>query len=277
MRGNINTDILIGLLSKIVPYHNKLAKPVLPLKLVIMSATLRVEDFTSNKRMFPVQPPVVKVPTRRCPVTIHFNRKTVLGDFVGEAFAKVCKIHSTLPSGGILVFLTGQKEILHLCRRLRCKFPELVTEEPDKKKAGKKTADKKDENEKGGSDSASDKKEGEEGEENEDDIVANDEDAEDFIADVDDYDDGGEEEDDDMIVDPESLTQEERDQIPDRYQSLHVLPLYSALAPPPPETRLVVVATNVAETALTIPGITYVVDCGRTKFVIDWTSKASVD
>lgn len=32
-----------------------------PLKLVIMSATLRVEDFTENKRLFRVTPPVIKV------------------------------------------------------------------------------------------------------------------------------------------------------------------------------------------------------------------------
>ncbi|PKU35373.1 hypothetical protein llap_14324 [Limosa lapponica baueri] len=34
---------------------------------------------------------------------------------------------------------------------------------------------------------------------------------------------------------------------------------------PPPGTRLCVVATNVAETSLTIPGIKYVVDCGKVK------------
>jgi ATP-dependent RNA helicase DHX37/DHR1 len=38
-------------------------------------------------------------------------------------------------------------------------------------------------------------------------------------------------------------------------------------ADPPEGTRLVVVATNVAETSLTIPGIKYVVDCGRAKEV----------
>lgn len=37
--------------------------------------------------------------------------------------------------------------------------------------------------------------------------------------------------------------------------------------PPPPGCRLVVVSTNVAETSLTIPGIRYVVDCGRAKEV----------
>lgn len=60
---------------------------------------------------------------------------------------------------------------------------------------------------------------------------------------------------------------------------MHVLPLYSLLPaakqmqvfePPPEDSRLVVVATNVAETSLTIPGIRYVVDCGRAKEVNDF-------
>lgn len=57
---------------------------------------------------------------------------------------------------------------------------------------------------------------------------------------------------------------------------MHIVPLYALLPsdkqmrvfqPPPPGSRLVVVATNVAETSLTIPGIRYVVDCGRAKEV----------
>ena len=57
---------------------------------------------------------------------------------------------------------------------------------------------------------------------------------------------------------------------------MHVIPLYSLLPtekqmkvfePPPAGSRLVVVATNVAETSLTIPGIRYVIDCGRAKEV----------
>ena len=57
---------------------------------------------------------------------------------------------------------------------------------------------------------------------------------------------------------------------------MHIVPLYSLLPskkqmlvfePPPNGSRLVVVATNVAETSLTIPGIKYVIDCGRAKEV----------
>ena len=35
--------------------------PLVPLRLVIMSATLRVSDFTENPRLFKMPPPVVKV------------------------------------------------------------------------------------------------------------------------------------------------------------------------------------------------------------------------
>uniref|UniRef100_A0A8D2N8U7 Helicase ATP-binding domain-containing protein n=1 Tax=Zonotrichia albicollis TaxID=44394 RepID=A0A8D2N8U7_ZONAL len=116
------TDILIGLLSRIVPLRHKVRKG-LPLKLIIMSATLRVEDFTANTRLFSVQPPVIQVDARQFPVTVHFNKKTPLDDYSGECFRKVCKIHRMLPAGGILVFLTGQAEVHSLCRRLRKAFP----------------------------------------------------------------------------------------------------------------------------------------------------------
>ena len=56
-------------------------------------------------------------------VTVHFNKHTPEIDYVTEAFRKVSKIHQQLPSGGILVFLTGQAEIDALCRKLRRRFP----------------------------------------------------------------------------------------------------------------------------------------------------------
>jgi ATP-dependent RNA helicase DHX37/DHR1 len=57
-------------------------------------------------------------------------------------------------------------------------------------------------------------------------------------------------------------------------------------SPPPAGCRLCVVATNIAETSLTIPGIKYVVDSGRVKtkfydkvkynrFVIKYTEKST--
>lgn len=56
--------------------------------------------------------------------------------------------------------------------------------------------------------------------------------------------------------------------------ALMIAPLYAALGPSasakvfgptPPRTRKVVLATNIAETSITIPGIVFVVDCGLAK------------
>lgn len=43
--------------------------------------------------------------------------------YLESVFEKVCKIHTRLPHGGILVFLTGREEIETLCRWVRQKFP----------------------------------------------------------------------------------------------------------------------------------------------------------
>lgn len=116
---SVYTDILIGLLSRIVPLRSKRGNP---LKLIIMSATLRVEDFTENRRLFKNIPPQIKVEARQFDVGIHFNKHTY-EDYLSEAYKKVCKIHERLPEGGILVFLTGQQEVNVLCNKLRRTYP----------------------------------------------------------------------------------------------------------------------------------------------------------
>jgi ATP-dependent RNA helicase DHX37/DHR1 len=82
---NLNTDVLIGLLSVAIPLRKKAAEEdpsLVPLKLILMSATLRVEDFTRNGKLFPTGPPaVVKVPGRAFPVTIHHSKVTELEDY----------------------------------------------------------------------------------------------------------------------------------------------------------------------------------------------------
>lgn len=88
------------------------------------------------------------------------------------------------------------------------------------------------------------------------------------------------------------------DDIDQNTAPMHVLPLYSLLDekkqlriwdPVPEGHRLVVVATNVAETSITIPNIKYVVDSGRAKekvweketgiceYKIQWISQASAE
>ena len=81
-----------------------------------MSATLRVEDFVSNQTLFPRPPPLVNVPARQYPVTVHFSRRTELLDYVGEACNKAMKVHQKLPAGAILIFVTGRQEVERACR-----------------------------------------------------------------------------------------------------------------------------------------------------------------
>ncbi|XP_030272481.1 putative ATP-dependent RNA helicase DHX37 [Sparus aurata] len=282
---SVYTDILIGLLSRIVPLRNKKG---MPMKLLVMSATLRVEDFTDNTKLFRIPPPVIKVDARQFPVTIHFNKRTPMEDYTGEVFHKICKIHRMLPPGGILVFLTGQAEVHSLCRRLRKAFPFRKSntttgedEEADTSEAMRKF--KKAKQKKPVSlpridlDNYS--------------ALPVDEGDEDREAGIGDEEDEGS----DLEIgdDPNDAEEKADPSIP-----LYVLPLYSLLAPeqqakvfrpPPPGTRLCVIATNVAETSLTIPGIKYVVDCGRVKkrfydrvtgvssFKVTWTSQASAN
>ncbi|XP_074495409.1 putative ATP-dependent RNA helicase DHX37 [Sebastes fasciatus] len=281
---SVYTDILIGLLSRIIPLRNKKG---LPMKLLVMSATLRVEDFTDNTKLFRTPPPVIKVDARQFPVSIHFNKRTPMDDYTGEVFHKICKIHRMLPPGGILVFLTGQAEVHNICRKLSKAFPfrkgnTTTGEDEDAESSEAMRKFKKAKQKKNVSlpridlDNYS--------------ALPVDEGDEDRDAGI-----GDEEDDVDLEIgdDPASAEEKADPSIP-----LYVLPLYSLLAPeqqakvfrpPPPGTRLCVVATNVAETSLTIPGIKYVVDCGRVKkrfydrvtgvssFKVMWTSQASAN
>ena len=71
------------------------------------------------------------------------------------------------------------------------------------------------------------------------------------------------------------------------YSQLNPEKQYQVFATPKEGHRLIVVATNIAETSITIPNIKYVVDCGRAKdkvydkklqvsqFKVTWISQAS--
>ena len=133
---SLNSDILVSLLTRIAHARCELAYKerkqhtagqtatfqYYPLRLVVMSATLRVEDFQNNERLFPKamsrKPNCIKVAARQFPVTTHYSKVTKK-DYAEAAFKKVKKIHQELPTGDILVFLTGKKEIKYLCQRLK--------------------------------------------------------------------------------------------------------------------------------------------------------------
>lgn len=109
------------------------------------------------------------------------------------------------------------------------------------------------------------------------------------------------EEESDLEVDEVEMIESDGDdeEIKDEnFEPMQILPFYSLLPPEkqqqvftdvPEGSRLCVVATNVAETSITIPNIKYVVDSGKvkkkiydkisgsSKFEVVWTSKASAD
>ena len=274
---SVNTDILIGMLSRIVDLRAQLAKDDpkrKPLKLIIMSATLRISDFTKNKQLFRGEvPPLIKAEGRQYTVTNHFARRTQR-DYVEEMYRKVCRGHRQLPKGAMLVFLTGQNEITDLAKRLKKSFPSTQGQEV---KAGKVLVSPAE-------------------------TPLETEDIELGSKEQDFQDEDGSDSEDSMImgldddIDEEFEIEDEKAE--DTVMNVHVLPLYSQLPtnqqlrvfePPPDGSRLIVLATNVAETSLTIPGIRYVFDCGRAKekkydlitgvqtFEVGWISKASAN
>ncbi|KAL8400604.1 hypothetical protein RB594_000853 [Gaeumannomyces avenae] len=269
---SVNTDILIGMLSRIIKLRVEMAQEdptVKPLKLVIMSATLRIEELTENLNLFPTPPPVLEIEGRQFPVTTHFARRTH-HDYIEEAFNKISRGHKKLPPGGMLVFLTGQNEIAQLSKRLKLAFNGVHSTSGPQVRISTQEAPME----------AEDVDFGDVDDTKHDDYVDDDGESEQ-------NDDEEEEEEEFKIEDEESGTGPTR---------MHVLPLYSLLPtkeqmrvfePPPDGSRLVILATNVAETSLTIPGIRYVFDCGRSKerkydqltgvqsFEVGWISKAS--
>eukprot|EP00249_Psilotum_nudum_P022320 c28469_g1_i1 orf=694-4590(-) len=343
---SLNTDILFGMLSRILALRQNLYEEqskalqggdvsngdfATPLKLIVMSATLCADDFVSNRRLFAMPPPVVQVPTRQFPVTIHFSAKTELIDYVSKAYKKVCAIHRKLPPGGVLVFLTGQAEVNFLCQKLQKAFSnsrgatcftqhanttelersgsEVDTKlfDPDLWCSIEKAVDGVGTQKYSG---------GSLGYVDEDTC---DVETDDKLEILDTVGDSCMENDEDDTQEPDMNIAFDRcigtgsiglkrDMVTvpsvnghhwvpsDDPGPLHVLPLYAALPAAaqlrvfnavPERSRLVVVATNVAETSITIPGIKYVVDCGRAKekdydclsgvakYEVRWISKAS--
>jgi ATP-dependent RNA helicase DHX37/DHR1 len=272
-------------LSAALPLRRKAALEgsLPPLKLVLMSATLRVEDFTGSGKLFIEDPPnVVRVPGRTFPVTIHHSKTTELDDYEKIAFQKVCKIHRKLPEGGILVFLTGKQEIVRMVKRLR---KSLVPKSEHRKEMSSET-DVEIQLESDFAASSGPR-----------DLDDDEADGDLFqMNDNDDYDEAMEDNDTSIDKTIEAIENEDdEDNIP---KKVKILPLYSLLsvkdqakvfAPVEKGTRLIVVSTNIAETSLTIPGISYVVDTGRQKcrnyhaqtgvasYDVMWISKASAD
>lgn len=270
---SVNTDILIGMVSRIVDLRTSMSKDdpnITPLKLIIMSATLRIADFMDNPILFRSgPPPLLQAEGRQYPVTIHFARRTQR-DYIEEVFQKVSRGHKKLPPGGMLVFLTGQNEITTLAKKLRASFTSRQAAQVSHPKVRIAA--------------------------NEAPLEVEDLDLEDVSSNNDRSGDHFDDSNDGFQDEEDKDKEFDVGEPPMTTSDVHVLPLYSQLQtqdqlrvfePPPEGSRLIVLATNVAETSITIPGIRYVFDCGRAKerkynqstgvqsFEIGWISKAS--
>jgi len=296
----INSDLLIGFISQILKiryilwkrkmkYNNnnepnsEEGKYVLPLRLIIMSATLRVTEFSENKIFSNLlKPRIVEISTRQYPVHIYHSKKTE-NDYLSEAFKYCCKIHQKLPEGNVIVFLTGKREILDLCQKLREEF------------LGIKKLEKSDDDEE-------DEKVVKKEKKNDDDDANKEKEKDDNIIDENNKEKNEEKkeekkEEEKIVEEIEEGQKQTSDEEKKQYSPVIVLPLYSSMEPEEQMKiysehkgkRMIVVSTNVAETSLTIPNVRYVVDSGRVKkriyksglsfstFKIEWISQASAN
>lgn len=190
------------------------------------------------------------------------------------AFKKVCKIHRRLPHGGILVFVTGKSEVIRMVKRLRSTLgTKNIMDCPSQEVCRDVKKDPNDFTM---------------------DVVPREMDDDEFDADDAAIDDNDFDETEKQL-DEMNIPEAQDDNVP---RDVVVLPMYSLLSgedqarvfgPVPDNHRLIVVATNIAETSITIPGISYVVDTGRQKcrnyssgtgvssYDVMWISKASAD
>ncbi|EPY49538.1 ATP-dependent RNA helicase Prp16 [Schizosaccharomyces cryophilus OY26] len=100
---SLNTDILMGLLKKIISVRRDL-------KLIVTSATMNSQRFSD----FFGGAPQFTIPGRTYPVDVMFS-KVPCSDYVEAAVRQALQIHLSQPAGDILIFMTGQEDIEATC------------------------------------------------------------------------------------------------------------------------------------------------------------------
>ncbi|KFH10952.1 helicase [Toxoplasma gondii MAS] len=228
---SLRTDILLGWMKRLLPKRKDL-------KVIVMSATLDTEKFLG---FFPGAQTVL-VPGRQFPVELMYTPEPE-GDYIEAALITVLQIHTQYPPGDILVFLPGQEDIeslqtilegkQELLRKALCMAASLGAG-PAPKKAAR--------SERGGEQRA----------------VPHSKDLSSANCRV------------EVRIGEDTAAV---DQLPP-CRDLQICPLFAALpferqkavfTPAPAGVRKVIVATNIAETSITVQGIRYVVDCGLAK------------
>uniref|UniRef100_A0A3Q0S2S8 ATP-dependent RNA helicase DHX33 n=1 Tax=Amphilophus citrinellus TaxID=61819 RepID=A0A3Q0S2S8_AMPCI len=109
----VHTDVLFGVVKTAQRRRKELNK--IPLKVVVMSATMDVDLFSEyfNKS------PVLYLEGRQHPIQIYYTKQPQ-SDYLQAALVSIFQIHQEAPlSHDILVFMTGQEEIEALARTCR--------------------------------------------------------------------------------------------------------------------------------------------------------------
>ncbi|XP_027888190.1 ATP-dependent RNA helicase DHX33 [Xiphophorus couchianus] len=109
----VHTDVLFGVVKSAQCRRRELNK--IPLKVIVMSATMDVDLFSEyfNKS------PVLYLEGRQHPIQIYYTKQPQ-SDYLQAALVSVFQIHQEAPqSHDILVFMTGQEEIEALARTCR--------------------------------------------------------------------------------------------------------------------------------------------------------------
>ncbi len=119
---SIDTDLLLGVLKHAL--HSRR-----DLRVVIMSATLQVERFAEffGDRSAPA--PIVEIEGRTFPVTIQWAPAPV-DDYVQQAVLAAFKAHvdAGAADGDVLIFLTGEEDVRCVCELLRERVDQLEAE-----------------------------------------------------------------------------------------------------------------------------------------------------
>ncbi|KAM6907370.1 ATP-dependent RNA helicase DHX33 [Xenentodon cancila] len=109
----VHTDVLFGVVKTAQRRRRELSK--VPLKVIVMSATMDVDLFSEyfNKS------PVLYLEGRQHPIQIYYTKQPQ-SDYLQAALVSIFQIHQEAPpSHDILVFMTGQEEIEALARTCR--------------------------------------------------------------------------------------------------------------------------------------------------------------
>lgn len=213
-----------------------------------MSATLNVNELLANKNLFKDEVNVINIRTKTYPVNVYYNKNSP-DDLFEDINKKVSKIHQYLPKGGILIFLPGKQDILKTVEILNNTLKQVSSKAYLSPQSNS-------------NDPKQDHLEQEEAVD------------EDFDLKKEEYND---------TLDEKKEFKELSEIVDKNRKTFRVLPLYSKMENEQQDMifdqsescRLIVVATNVAETSLTIPGLKYLIDSGLEKVkVLDKQSQS---